>query len=89
MFSFPLSHFSITDLRFIKNQEIKRPIISGVNSITCNLSHYVDLYLQDHVKVLDSYLRDSDNLNSTFSPLVRKHFSLDNGRNITVHKYKP
>lgn len=39
-----------------------RPIISGINSSTCNLSHFIDIYLQDYVHSLDSYLKDSDSL---------------------------
>lgn len=27
-----------------------RPIISGVNSFMCNLSHYLDLHLQEYVR---------------------------------------
>lgn len=34
-----------------------RPIISGINIFTSNLSHYVDIYFQDHVKK-QSYFRD-------------------------------
>lgn len=37
-----------------------RPIISGINSITCNMSHYLDLYLQEYVRKLPSYVKDSD-----------------------------
>ncbi|XP_077137274.1 uncharacterized protein LOC143799701 [Ranitomeya variabilis] len=39
-----------------------RPIISGIGSLTCHLSHYIDLFLQDLVKSLPSYLRDSTQL---------------------------
>lgn len=39
-----------------------RPTIAGVNSLTSNLSHYIDIYLQDYVKNLQSYQRDSDDL---------------------------
>lgn len=39
-----------------------RPIISGINSCPSNLSHYVDLFLQDYVIQLPSHLKDSDNL---------------------------
>lgn len=39
-----------------------RPIISGINSSTCNLSHFIDVHLQDYVKNLDSFLKDSDSL---------------------------
>lgn len=39
-----------------------RPIISSINSPTCNLSHFIDLYLQDHVNMLPSHLNDSDDL---------------------------
>lgn len=40
----------------------QRPFILGINSVTSNLSHYLDLYLQDYVKSMDSYLRDSGDL---------------------------
>lgn len=39
-----------------------RPIISGINSCTSQLSQYLDIYLQDYVKELPSYLRDSESL---------------------------
>lgn len=39
-----------------------RPIISGINGPTCNLSHFIDLYLKDYVKILPSHLKDSDDL---------------------------
>lgn len=39
-----------------------RPIISGIRSNACNLSHYINIYLQDFVKDLKSYLKDSDSL---------------------------
>lgn len=39
-----------------------RPIISGINSLMSNLSHYLDLYLQGYVRDLYSHLKDSDAL---------------------------
>lgn len=39
-----------------------RSIISGINSCTCNLSHFVDVFLPDYVRALLSYLIDSDSL---------------------------
>lgn len=39
-----------------------RPIISGLNSTTSNISHYIDLYLQTYVRGLKSHLKDSDHL---------------------------
>lgn len=39
-----------------------RPIISGINSCPSNLSHFVDLFLQDYVVQLPSHLKDSDSL---------------------------
>lgn len=39
-----------------------RPIISGINGATSNLSHYIDLYLQNYVVKLDSNLKDSYHL---------------------------
>lgn len=39
-----------------------RPIISGINSSTCNLSHFLDLHLQDYVRSLPSYLKNTDSL---------------------------
>lgn len=39
-----------------------RPIISGIKSSTCNLSHYIDVCLQDYFKHLNSFLKDLDSL---------------------------
>lgn len=39
-----------------------RPIISRVNSIICNLSHYLDIYLQEYVRKLPSFIKDSEDL---------------------------
>ncbi|XP_041435825.1 uncharacterized protein LOC121399362 [Xenopus laevis] len=36
-----------------------RPIVSGINSISCNISEYVDKILQKYVVSLPSYLKDS------------------------------
>uniref|UniRef100_A0A803JSK4 Reverse transcriptase domain-containing protein n=1 Tax=Xenopus tropicalis TaxID=8364 RepID=A0A803JSK4_XENTR len=36
-----------------------RPIISGIESLTSNLSHFLDTKLQHYVRELPSYLRDS------------------------------
>lgn len=54
-----------------------RPIISGINSLTCNLSHFSDLYLQDYVKALPSHLKDSDDLIRHLQKLhIREDFNL-------------
>lgn len=39
-----------------------RPIILGINGPTSNLSHFIDLYFQEYVGELKSYLKDSDGL---------------------------
>ncbi|CAH2306825.1 Hypothetical predicted protein, partial [Pelobates cultripes] len=36
-----------------------RPIVSGINSLLCNLSQYIDTLLQPAVKKMKSYLQDS------------------------------
>lgn len=46
-----------------------RPIISGINSCTCQLSHYIDIYLQDLVRSQESYLKDSDDLIRTLKEI--------------------
>uniref|UniRef100_A0A8C5LSF6 Reverse transcriptase domain-containing protein n=1 Tax=Leptobrachium leishanense TaxID=445787 RepID=A0A8C5LSF6_9ANUR len=47
-----------------KNQQNPpgRPIISGIDSLTCHLSHYIDGYLQPLVQKTESYLRDTNHL---------------------------
>lgn len=39
-----------------------RPIISGMNSATCNLSAYLDVFLQDYVRKQPTFIRDSDDV---------------------------
>lgn len=39
-----------------------RPIIAGVNSLTSNLSQYIDHHLQKYVVCLDSYLKDTSSV---------------------------
>ncbi|XP_075709805.1 uncharacterized protein LOC142743193 [Rhinoderma darwinii] len=39
-----------------------RPIISGIGSLTSNLSHFIDLHLQPFVLELPSFLKDSSQL---------------------------
>lgn len=46
-----------------------RPIISGIQSSTSQLSQYLDIYLQDYVRTLPSYLKDSDHLITTIKDL--------------------
>lgn len=38
------------------------PITSGIHSSTSNLSHFIDLFLQEYVRTLPSFLKDSDSL---------------------------
>lgn len=46
-----------------------RPIISGIGSLACPLSEYIDHFLQKYVVDLDSYLKDSASLISLIKPL--------------------
>lgn len=39
-----------------------RPIVSGVDSLTKNVSVYIDCILQNFVKALPSYIRDTTDL---------------------------
>ena len=36
-----------------------RPVISSINCHTANISKFVDYHLQDHVKKLRSYIKDT------------------------------
>lgn len=40
----------------------RRPIITGIGSLTNGLSHYIDLHLQKHVNKLKSYLRETSSI---------------------------
>lgn len=48
-----------------------RPIISGIHGKTSNMSHYIDLYLQNYVRKLESHLEDSNHLIKDFLDLPR------------------
>lgn len=55
------SHFyHIPKIHTCIEQPPGRPIISGINSLMCNMSHYLDLYLQEYVRNLPSFVKDSD-----------------------------
>lgn len=48
-----------------------RPMISGINSLTCNMSQYLDLYLQEYVWDLPSFVKDSNTVIRSFGQLHR------------------
>ena len=50
-----------------KNPMGIRPIVSSVNSITENISKFLDVWLQPIVKTLPSYLKDS----TTFANIIQ------------------
>ncbi|XP_075448371.1 calcium uptake protein 2, mitochondrial isoform X1 [Ascaphus truei] len=49
-----------------------RPIISGVGSMTSNLSQYIDYYLQPYVINLKSYIRDTLHVIDSTSDIIWK-----------------
>jgi hypothetical protein len=92
----PPEKYRTSQLYFLKkihkNPMGIRPIVSSVNSVTENISSFVDFWLQPLVKQLPSFLKDTQEfvnlITSTRIPQNSILASIDVS-SLSVHKYPP